>query len=219
MRKIIYGFLILLFAVAVFIKAQMVKATMNKEAVILVSEYEKHGFPVDVFKVRKDNLIYYNKISGLFSNGEIFALVPPLVRSRLEEGQTFTTEYKGVERKGVVVSAGGMDVSSGLYRVVLRFTEKVQAKQDDIIAVNIKTSQTRKVTVVPNAVVYKDKDIDYVWKVKDNRLTKNKIIIGEYGDLFVEVVKGLEPSDLVLASSGKEFAENTAVRIHKIIGE
>jgi hypothetical protein len=222
MRKLLYLLLIAVFAAAVYMKAQEIEEKRGKAIVTMASEYKKNGIPVDVFKVRKDNLFSYLKISGKFLKNEIMALVPSFIRNRLTERQPFSAEYSGKVLKGYVAYTGGMDINSGLYRIIFKFYEEgnpANIPQNTIIPLNVRSDTAVKVTVVPNEAINSEGKKQFVWEVMDNFIAKREVKTGEKGDRFVEIQTGIVPGAIVVAGAGTDFYDGMKVRIHKVIEE
>ena len=220
MRKFLYLGILIVLALAVRIRANILNHRSKAEILSLDSEWKKFGLPIDVAKISKGNINFHVKISGtLVSQWRIHAYVSRESWRRLKVEQRFSMhEEEGI--KGFVESiSNGLDVSNGLNKIVLKLYKQSNAKIGKILVVHVNTSFLKNVIRVNKDAIFKENNISYCWLLENNKVSKQKVITGIHNDKFIEIKSGLEIDKLVVVSGKEILANGDTVRVHNMIGE
>jgi len=207
-----------LFVIGVVARAAYVSYQDKRTTISIISEWNEHGKPVDVFKLEKSDLVFYTKISGAVNNLRMKAYVPSGIRNKLGNGQFFFIEQDGKKIKGIVdFVSDSRDKQSGLHLVELRITDKVKLAKGSIITANIQSRKIPSLLCVPSESVERSDDKTYVWIVDDNNKARRKEVeLGTGNGEKYQITAGLNSGDKVVAS-GKDFLlDNDTVMIHKM---
>jgi RND family efflux transporter MFP subunit len=198
-------------------KAFYVSYKDKLEALTIISEWDKHGKPVDVFKLEKSDMIFYTKVSGTINGFKIRANVTSGIRSKLQDGQIFFIENDGEKIKGLLDNVSDYrDKQSGLYLVELRITDKVKLPQGSIVTANIQSRKMPGLLCVPSESIERSNNKTYVWLInKEKKAEKKEVELGLTNGEKHQVISGLNSGDIVV-TSGKDFlSEGDEVMIHK----
>ncbi len=217
-KKSIYIALMVLFVIGVVARAAYVSYQDKRATISIISEWNEHGKPVDVFKLEKSDLVFYTKISSAVNNLRMKAYVPSGIRNKLKNGQPFFIEQDEKKIKGIVdFVSDSRDKQSGLHLVELRITDKIKLAKGSIITANIQSRKIPGLLCVPSESVERSDDKTYVWIVDDNNKAKRKEVeLGTGNGEKYQVISGLNPGEKIVAS-GKDFLlEDDTVMIHKM---
>lgn len=120
--------------------------------------------------------------------------------TRIEPAGFTKLSSLGIEQQRVNVRIAFVDPPAGLgvgYRVQARFITGSRADAD----------------IVPRHSVMEDADRSpYVLKVVDGRVRRQPIRVGLRGDLAIEVLEGVSPSDVIVARPDTALADGDPVR-------
>lgn len=99
-------------------------------------------------------------------------------------------------------------------RVYLRFDKPVADIQAGMTATaNIVYSTRKGALLVRKSSVFQEERRNFVWKIQDGRLRKQQVRTGDSDLTFVEIVGGLKPGELVVASPEERFREGMEARL------
>jgi hypothetical protein len=216
-KKYIYILVIMVFFISMLGRAFYVSYKDKLATVTIISEWNKHGKPVDVFKLEKSDMVFYTKVSGAVNGPKIRSYVPSGIRSKLEDGQIFFIEQDGKKIKGIVDDVYDQrDKQSGLFLVELRITDKVNLVRGSIITANIQSRKTPGLLCVPTESVERSDNKTYVWVVDGERkASKREVELGISNGQKYQLLSGVNPGEMVV-TSGKDFLlEGDTVMVHR----
>jgi membrane fusion protein (multidrug efflux system) len=144
--------------------------------------------------------------------------VPELALSQLRDGQTLQITLDAIPDKaydGKVVAINPLIDANGRSIVI-----RAQVPNRDgrlrpgmFARVRLFTSGMQDTLVVPEEALFPVGDDKYVYKVVENKATRQKITIGARRGGQVEVVEGLGPDDVVVTAGVIKLREGAAVSI------
>ncbi len=129
-----------------------------------------------------------------------------------------TKEYKGKVKE--ILSCASTEISAlGLKEQ--KVSLKIESKAFDSMLIGAKVEvvfETKKIKdtlYVPKTAVYKEEDTHYVWVVKDDKLAKNVVKLGEDFDYDYVVESGLEAGDIIVKDcNNKKLKVDKKIRVN-----
>jgi hypothetical protein len=203
---------------AVYYKIEVIKEKRNRNKVSVISEWEKNGKPVDIYKLKKENFYEYVNVSGKIHNNMIVTNVTPYIRSKLRKGQRFHIEDTPYKVTGYVkyVSSYINDLS-GLYRVVLELDKGLRTEDNNIVVCSINVANYGKKLLIPVSAIVREDDSTYCWIELDGFAYKKKIDMGRQSSLYAEVKSGINRYDNIIVNGYSDISDKEKVIVHKII--
>ena len=144
--------------------------------------------------------------------------VPELALSQVRDGQTLQITLDAMPDRaygGRVVAINPLIDANGRAIVIRAQVPNVDGKlRPGMFArVRLFTSGMKDTLVVPEESLFPVGDDKYVYKVVDNKATRQKIEIGARRDGKVEVLNGLAPTDVVVTAGALKLREGVAVQL------
>ena len=144
--------------------------------------------------------------------------VPELALSQVRDGQTLQITLDAMPDRaygGRVVAINPLIDANGRAIVIRAQVPNVDGKlRPGMFArVRLFTSGMKDTLVVPEESLFPVGDDKYVYKVVDNKATRQKIEIGARRDGKVEVLNGLVPTDVVVTAGVIKLREGAAVQV------
>ncbi len=125
-----------------------------------------------------------------------------LIRADAFPDQVFNGKVQSITPKG--------DPISRTYRVRVEFLGDVPLRIGMTAETNIIISKNDNALLVPTSSVSDHK----LWLVKDNNLVQQEVKIGAKGLKNVEIISGVQESDLVVVEPTAEYTSGTSVRTY-----
>ena len=144
--------------------------------------------------------------------------VPEIYLQQVQVGQTLTITldalpgktYDGkVSAVNPLVDAAGRSV---VIRAVVR-NQDTSLRPGMFARVRLITRDERQALVIPEQAIVPQGDEQYVYRVVDGKVTRVKVEIGQRRDSKVEILKGLEASDVVVTAGQLKLRDGMAVTI------
>jgi membrane fusion protein (multidrug efflux system) len=144
--------------------------------------------------------------------------VPEIYLQQVQVGQTLTITLDALPGKtydgkvlavNPLVDAGGRSV---VIRAVVR-NQDTSLRPGMFARVRLITRDERQALVIPEQAIVPQGDEQYVYRVVDGKVTRVKVEIGQRRDSKVEILKGLEASDVVVTAGQLKLRDGMAVTI------
>src|SRR6185436_10712784 len=144
--------------------------------------------------------------------------VPELALSQVKDGQTLQVTLDAIPDRafdGRVIAINPLIDANGRAVVIRAQVSNRDGKlRPGMFArVRLFTSEARDSAIVPEEAIFPVGDDKYVWKVVDGKATRQKVEIGQRRDGKVEIVNGLDASDIVVTAGHLKVRDGTAVTI------
>jgi len=144
--------------------------------------------------------------------------VPEIYLQQVQVGQTLTITLDALPGKtydgkvlavNPLVDAGGRSV---VIRAVVR-NQGTSLRPGMFARVKLITRDEKQALVIPEQAIVPQGDEQYVYRVVDGKVTRVKVEIGQRRDSKVEILKGLEASDVVVTAGQLKLRDGMAVTI------
>ena len=144
--------------------------------------------------------------------------VPEIYLQQVQVGQTLTITLDALPGKtydgkvlavNPLVDAGGRSV---VMRAVVR-NQDTSLRPGMFARVKLITRDEKQALVIPEQAIVPQGDEQYVYRVVDGKVTRVKVEIGQRRDSKVEILKGLEASDVVVTAGQLKLRAGMAVTI------
>ncbi|MEA3306860.1 MAG: hypothetical protein U9Q34_03645 [Elusimicrobiota bacterium] len=186
-RIFIYSAAIIIFAFAVLLKQNEVKALKTSSPITFNGLWKKQGKPVITKKIYRKDLPKYEKITLKPKNGIFEGYVPRKISKKLKAGQKIHAAFNGYQAKGELTDISPkISFDTGMNLVKATFNCKT--KCDKWMVTYVKVRDIKNVLSVPNSVLLWEKDKIYVWTVKDSLAIKKEVAI-KSSDGYNSVIK------------------------------
>jgi len=213
-RIIIYLALIALTFIFVKVKQSEITAKRNIKIISTFSEWKEKGKPVSIRKLAESNVEIRTKITVVKLDGVNFAgYVPQNIHAKLKIGQPLYVNFGGEIIKGKIAEVGvEIEMDTGMYLVKVLLEKDIAHLGQAVIAyVTVETLPN--VLCVPNNIINKEGDKNYLWVVEDGLAHKRGIVVinsNGYGSI---VAAGLKPGELIVLEGFTQLLENDKVSI------
>ncbi|MCO4754482.1 MAG: hypothetical protein KC478_08360 [Bacteriovoracaceae bacterium] len=214
-RSVFYIGLVGLVAGSVAWKIGVIKDKRNAPTISINNEYKKYGKPVETFNIKKDDLLFYERVTGEYSNKRVELMVSKIQWNKIQKGQMariLSANNKFV--KGIVAQKNAFaDTNTGLYKVVVKSYAPVvpQAGKNVVVDVNIKTLHN--VIAVPSTSIVRDGKSNFVWMLKDKKAVKREVTKGQESQMYVQVTKGLSVGENIIVRGASTLEKGDVARI------
>jgi membrane fusion protein (multidrug efflux system) len=144
--------------------------------------------------------------------------VPELALSQVKNGQTLQVTLDAIPDRaydGNVYAINPL-IDAGGRAVVIRAqvgNRDGKLRPGMFARVRLFTSEARDSALVPEESLFPVGDDKYVYKVVDGKAIRQRVEIGQRRDGKVEIVSGLEPSDVVVTEGHLKIRDGVAVKI------
>ncbi|HSC99618.1 MAG TPA: efflux RND transporter periplasmic adaptor subunit [Casimicrobiaceae bacterium] len=144
--------------------------------------------------------------------------VPEIYLQQVQVGQTLTITLDALPGKtydgrvlavNPLVDAGGRSV---VIRAIVR-NQDTSLRPGMFARVRLITRDEKQALVIPEQAIVPQGDEQYVYRVVDGKVTRVKVEIGQRRDSKVEILKGLEASDVVVTAGQLKLRDGMAVTI------
>jgi membrane fusion protein, multidrug efflux system len=144
--------------------------------------------------------------------------VPEMALSRVRDGQTLQITLDAIPDKaydGRVFAINPLIDANGRSIVIrAQVPNKDGRLRPGMFArVRLFTSGVQDTMLVPEESLFPVGDDKYVYKIVDNKATRQKVSIGARRDGRVEILDGLAPEDTVVTAGGIKLREGVAVQV------
>jgi hypothetical protein len=211
------GYIILAFIIVggVYWRAQIIRKSQQGRVVSMYTEWEQHGKPVDIEKVKRGSVSVKTKISAIqVSPNQLVANIPPDIYRHINPNQTYTVESKGEMISGHVARGSNRpNVYTGLHKVLLKSDTPLKTNKGSILVLHVKTGTRRNVLFIPQMALLYDQAQPYVWVVEDNKAKRRNIELGWVNDSRVEIKKGLKRGETVVINGTRLLNDGDRLRI------
>jgi len=209
-RIFIYSITIAIFAIAVFLKQNEVKAIRVSSPVTFNDLWKKNGKPVITKKIYRKNIPQYEKIT-LKPSGNIFVgYVPRKISEKLKPGQKTHAQFNGTKAKGEITYVSqkisfdtGMNLVKGVFNC--------RAKCDKWMVTYVKVGSVKNALTIPDSILTRENDKTYVWTVKDSLAVKKEIFIKNSDGYNSFIKKGLYPGEEVVFTGQTLLSEGDKI--------
>jgi hypothetical protein len=209
-RIFIYSITIAIFAIAVFLKQNEVKAIRVSSPVTFNDLWKKNGKPVITKKIYRKNIPQYEKIT-LKPSGDVFVgYVPRKISEKLKPGQKTHAQFNGTKTKGEITYVSpkisfdtGMNLVKGVFNC--------RAKCDKWMVTYVKVGSVKNALTIPDSILTRENDKTYVWTVKDSLAVKKEIFIKNSDGYNSFIKKGLYPGEEVVFTGQTLLSEGDKI--------
>ena len=212
-RILIYFICVLLFVVSVIVRQQQVRFMRNKPIVSTSSQWQRHGKPVAVKRVKPRDVSIFAKITLQPTGGKVFeGYVSKTIQALLEVDQDIHIRHNGNKLFGSISKvAEEISFDTGMFYVQAIFNEAV-AIQECVVAY-VHADILKGVICIPNDIIEREDGKMYVWKVENRHAVKQYLIIGKRDGYGAVVLKGLREGDIVVYKGFTQLYENDLVDV------
>ncbi len=214
-RSVFYIGLVVMVAGSVAWKIGVIKDKRNAPTISINNEHKQYGKPVETFKIKKDDLLFFERVTGEYSNKTVNLMVSKIQWNKIQKGQmTRILSAKNKFVKGIVADKKAFaDTNTGLYKIVVKSYAPVvpQAGKNVVVDVNIKTLHN--VIAVPSTSIVRDGKSNFVWMLEDKKAVKREITKGQESQMYVQVTKGLSVGENIIVRGASTLEKGDVARI------
>lgn len=209
-RVFIYVTLMVLLCIMVIIKKRIITQKRLQSMPSLIREWQEVGKPVQVKKVRFENVFDTVRVT-LQGEGNIFrGYVPRAIWKKIKLQQDALMMGHRARLGSVCFLSSEVDMETGLYEV------KVQQETKDIIKekfliVDIVVTLLDDVIVVPPESLVLDGENIFVWVIRDHHAYQKQIHPVFEGHFGVIVENNLQVDDLLIITGHTKLREGDKV--------
>jgi len=144
--------------------------------------------------------------------------VPEIYLQQVQVGQTLTITLDGLPGKtfdGKVLAVNPLVDAAGraiVIRAVVR-NQDTSLRPGMFARVKLITRDEKQALVIPEQAIVPQGDEQYVYRVVDGKVARVKVDIGQRRDSKVEILKGLDASDVVVTAGQLKLRDGMAVTI------
>jgi hypothetical protein len=212
-RKIIYAALIFLSVFSVFVRISLVKRERSAMIVSFVSEWNKHGKPVTVEKIKVADIPVYAKFTVINKSDKLAnGFVTGDIKDKLRQGQEVYPTDKGMPFGRITSISQELDTDTGMFPVEVKFNAAA-ARLGLIRVVFAHTQTIQEAIVVPNSILDFYEGNYYLWKIENGKSKKIQVKIGLRNGYGTIVSAGVNADDLIVINGRSILSENDLVRI------
>jgi multidrug efflux pump subunit AcrA (membrane-fusion protein) len=211
-RILIYFIAVIAFIAAVHLRKWVVTNNRDKVVVTIYEEWRKHGKPVSVKEVERQDIKIYEKVTIVpLSKKRLIGHIPKSIQRNIITGQRVVIENNDTVINGVIDKVSeNIDINTGLYTVEVLLHESTLKEGNRYIS-HIYHHSLDNVIVVPNDVIVFEGDIPFVWVVEDDKAYKRKVTLGERDGYGIEIREGLDVGDLLVVAGYTKLYEGNSV--------
>lgn len=151
------------------------------------------------------------------SSVEIDFSVPEKELGSISTGQVLDVEVPaldGIRFRAAVMSKGiSASELSHSYRCTLSPESKIPGLMPGMVCKVYMSQESRHKIVVPASVVRTDGQGRYVWTVKDSRVEKKYVTVGDFTGKGVSIASGLEAGDHVITQGAQKVSTGMVVTV------
>ncbi len=213
-RVFIYGAILIIFAVAVCIRQNIVRSERSHEAASVNSEWERDGKPVIVREISRQDVREFAKITAVpDGDGQLSVHVPRLIQEKLRPGQPVFLNNPGDSVAGRVTEvAEDIDLNTGMFPVKTTFTDK-EKKGLSSLVLYVNTGTLKDVICLPREVIVLDQGQNFVWVIEAGRAKLVPVETGERNGYGIVIEQGLKEGDRVVFQGYAGLSEGDKVNI------
>src|SRR4051794_29197420 len=144
--------------------------------------------------------------------------VPEVYLQQVQVGQTLTITLDALPGKtydGKVLAVNPLVDAAGrsvVIRAVVR-NQDTSLRPGMFARVKLITRDEKQALVIPEQAIVPQGDEQYVYRILDGKVMRVKVEIGQRRDSKVEILKGLEPTDVVVTAGQLKLRDGMAVTI------
>ena len=144
--------------------------------------------------------------------------MPEVYLRQVQEGQTLTVTLDALPGKkfegkvyavNPLVDAAGRSV---VIRAIVRNTDTT-LRPGMFARVNLITRAEKEALVIPEQAIVPQGEDQYVFRIVDGKAARVKVEIGQRRDAKVEILKGLDPSDVVVTAGQIKLRDGMPVTV------
>ena len=214
-RALFYGLALVAFVAAIFIRIEAVKKERSAETVSIAKEFEKHGKPVEIYTVKREDLAIFERLTGEFRSGKARLYVSKLQWRAIRAGaQARAMTPQGDEVFGEVAYVSKTsDRETGLYPVEVRLQKGARIKPGQSLVVDIGIQILEDILKVPSASISTSEAGNFVWVLEDGKAKKKNVVEGAESENYTQILKGLESGEKVIVRGASALEEGDVARI------
>ena len=214
-RAIFYIGLVALIAISVNWKIGVIKDKRNAPTISITNEYMKFGKPVETFKVKTDDLKFFERVTGESRNNKVELMVSKIQWQKIKNSQqAIVYTGNGVIDGEVIIKNKLPDTNTGLYKVVVKTDDAIKAKTTKNIVVDINTKTLRDVITIPSTSIKQEDKESYVWVLTDDgKAVKRAVKKGDESQMYVEIVDGLSIGEKLIVRGASSLNKGDVARI------
>jgi multidrug efflux pump subunit AcrA (membrane-fusion protein) len=214
-RNLVYLAIILAVLIAVVARQRAVTAERNQKIISSFSEWRENGKPVVVRTVKKKDVAVYTKVTFWQIAPHVFeAQVSREVRDQLSIGQTMQFRVDGLIFEGTIAEvAEEISLDTGMYPVRTEFDQTFDIPGWGVAYAHIQTIPDA--ISIPNEIIEKKGEKDFVWKVKSGTAVRQEIAIRQRDGYGAIVSRGVEEGDVIVVEGFTLLREGDNVNIQK----
>ena len=208
-----YILLVALVAVSVNWKIGIIQEKRSAEVVSINSEYSKYGKPVEVYTVKKQNLDFYEKVSGSANKRKVVAFISQLQWNKIEVGQIAVLSQFSIKGK-VINKSHERDDMTGLFQIEVKLEQSLEQQNNGNIVLDIKTKSIPNTLAIPFNAVKMDGEKNFVWMVTSKDIAMKKYIeVGKRSGELTEILDGLDEGVKVIVRGTSLLEKNDQLRL------
>lgn len=210
-----YLFFLVIMAFLIEYKKKDIRDARKQEVVSILSEQTKKGLPVGVEKVKKGDFRSTYRTTVSLENKEKRLVNFYVNRNKLKVikpgQQVFYSPLNEVVGEVVKLSKTP-DLETGMYKGLIKVNREPKAK-DGVRFVEIITDlQKEKISVPTEALSYEGSSA-FLWRDQSGKAVKQHVKVGRVEASRSEIVKGLEPGDLIVINGFKYLKEGSSLNV------
>jgi len=216
-RVIFYIAAAVLFLTVIWIKKEAIIRSDKAEIVSTMLEWQKHGKPVNVKKIKKEDFAVYVKISAEQIDDIILgSYVTANIKRVIKEGAPFYLRVDNKKINGKVINVQqNINLNSGLYPILLKMEKAQKFPKDSIIQIYLKTQMLKDSLVIPTDSLIEENGEYFVYKVVENKVEKFSVEMGKANGEDLVIKKGIAIGDMVVTHGLSKISNGDKVRIYK----
>ena len=208
-----YLLLVALVAASVNWKIGIIQEKRSAEVVSISSEYLKYGKPVEVYTAKRQDLDFYEKVSGSVNKRNVVAFISQLQWNKIEVGQLAVLSQFSTKGK-VIHKSNHRDDMTGLFQIEVKLEQPLEKQYRGNIVLDIKTKSIPHTLAIPFSAVKMDGEKNFVWMVTSKDIAMKKYIkVGKRSGELAEILNGLKEGEKVIVRGTSLLEKNDQLRL------
>lgn len=216
-RIFVYILFLLVIVIGVIVRQKEVTSRRNQEIQSTYSEWKKHGKPVSIKEVQKEDVRTFTKLTIVPSSPKEYeSYVPKSIQKKLLPNQdVFLIDNQENAIGRVVFVSEDMDLRTGMFNIKIVLNETVNYVHERFV-VYINTGVIRGSICVPNDIIKTEKDDNqFLWVVEQNRARKKIIIVQKRNGYGSIISQGLNVGDKIVVNGFSNLSEGDDLHLVK----
>lgn len=212
-RSIFYIALVILIAVMVNLKINIIKEKRNAEVISITNEFKKHGKPVETYEVKKDDFKFYERVTGEYSKKELKLYLSRLQWNKIKPTQNVV--IVGTSITGKITFVGQQaETLTGLYQATVKLDSHLDRPINTNVVVDVEYKKLKDIVQVPETSVKTENGEKFVWILDDKGVAQKKVVkTGARANYHIQILEGLELGEKVIVRGMSKLKSDDQIRI------